>query len=61
MVDLGDQIRKIVLKNNGIDDKAYSQIIKGALKNPNIKSLIIRDNEFQKESLTQILGYFDRL
>lgn len=44
--DLGGLIRKIVLKNNGINDESYAIILEGALKNKNIKSLHLKGNEF---------------
>ena len=56
--DLGSAIHKIVLKNNGITDSSYAEIIKGAIKNPNIKSLALLNNEFREASLTAILDYF---
>lgn len=56
--DLGGLIKKIVLKNNGINDESYALILEGALKNKNIKSLHIKNNEFREESLNQFLNYF---
>jgi hypothetical protein len=40
--DLGDSIYKIDLRNNGIEDSDFAEIVKGALKNPHIKALAIR-------------------
>lgn len=56
--DLGSLIRKIVLKNNGINDLAYAEILNGALQNKYIKSLHIKNNEFRDLSLNQIVNYF---
>ena len=56
--DLGDSIYKIDLRNNGITDIEFAEIIKGAIKNPNIRSLSIMNNEFKEESLKQLLPYF---
>lgn len=56
--DLGESIYKIVLRNNGITDADYAEVLKGAIKNPNIKSLAIRNNEFKEESLKELLRYF---
>lgn len=53
--DLGALIRKIVLRNNGITDSGYAVLLEGALKNKNIKSLHLRNNEFQEESLEVML------
>lgn len=58
MDDLGNLIRKIVLKNNGINDESYALILEGALKNKYIKSLHLKGNEFQEESLHEYLEYF---
>eukprot|EP00347_Sterkiella_histriomuscorum_P021600 403333417 len=58
--DLGGLIRKLVLKNNGINDKSYSILLEGALRNRNIKSLHLKGNEFQEDSLQQYLDYFKR-
>lgn len=57
--DLGDTIHKIDLKNNGITDSDYAEVVKGALQNPHIKSLSLRNNEFRTESLNQIIKYFE--
>ena len=56
--DLGTSIYKIALRNNGIIDADYAEVIRGALKNPNIRSLAIRNNEFKEESLNELLKYF---
>lgn len=56
--DLGDSIHKIDLRNNGIVDVDYAEIIKGALKNPHIRSLALSKNEFKEESLNELLKYF---
>lgn len=56
--DLGESITKIVLKNNGIEDLDFSLIILGAIQNPFIKSLTIKNNEFKDECLKAMMGYF---
>lgn len=56
--DLDSLITKIVLSNNGISDIGYANILQGAFKNDNVKSLHIRNNAFQEESLQQYLRYF---
>ena len=56
--DLGDQIYKIDLHNNGISDLDFAEILRGAIKNPHIRSLSIRNNEFREESLKELLKYF---
>lgn len=57
--DLGALIRKIVLRNNGINDESYAIILDGALQNKNIKSLHLRGNEFAEASLKKFLHYFE--
>jgi len=49
--DIGDSIYKLDLRNNGITDSDFSEVIKGALQNPHIKSICLRNNEFKDESL----------
>ena len=49
--DLGDSLYKIDLRNNGISDYDYAEIIRGAINNPNIRALTLRNNEFREESL----------
>lgn len=49
--DLGDTIYKIDMRNNGISDSDFAEVIKGALQNPQIKSICLRNNEFKEESL----------
>lgn len=49
--DLGDSIYKLDLRNNGITDSDFAEVIKGALQNPHIKSICLRNNEFKDESL----------
>jgi hypothetical protein len=56
--DLEDSIFKIDLRNNGITDSDFAEIIRGAIKNPHIKSLSLRNNEFREESLKELLKYF---
>lgn len=56
--DLGETITTIDLRNNGIDDSDFAVIIEGALLNPHIKSLSLRNNEFKEESLRALMGYF---
>jgi hypothetical protein len=53
--DLGDSIYKIYLRNNGITDSDFAEILKGALTNPHIKSLAIRNNEIKQESIEKLL------
>jgi hypothetical protein len=48
--DLGDSIYKLDLRNNGITDSDFAEVIKGALQNPHIKSICFRNNEFKEES-----------
>jgi hypothetical protein len=48
--DLGDSIYKLDLRNNGITDSDFAEVIKGALQNPHIKSISLRNNEFKDES-----------
>ncbi len=56
--DLDDSIFKIDLRNNGITDSDFAEVIRGAIKNPHIKSLSIRNNEFRELSLQELLKYF---
>lgn len=56
--DLDDSIFKIDLRNNGITDSDFAEIIRGAIKNPHIKCLSIRNNEFRELSLQELLKYF---
>jgi hypothetical protein len=56
--DLDDSIFKIDLRNNGITDSDFAEIIRGAIKNPHIKSLSLRNNELKEESLKELLKYF---
>lgn len=56
--DLGALIKKIVLRNNGITDLGYAQMLEGAFKNRNITALHLKNNEFKENSLQQILNYF---
>jgi hypothetical protein len=56
--DLEDSIFKIDLRNNGINDSDFAEIIRGAIKNPHIRSLSLRNNELREESLKELLKYF---
>ena len=57
--DLGPKIYKLVLQNNGITDSDYAELLRGAIKNPYITSFILRKNEFQEESKTELLKFFE--
>jgi hypothetical protein len=56
--DLDDSIFKIDLRNNGITDSDFAEILRGAIKNPYIKCLSLRNNELREESLKELLKYF---
>jgi hypothetical protein len=58
--DLGSMIRKIVLRNNGINDASYALILEGALQNKNIKSLHLRGNEFSENYLNHFINHFEK-
>ncbi len=57
--DLTDSIYKIELRNNGIADSDFAEVIKGAIQNPHVKSLCLRNNEFKEKSLEELLKYFE--
>ena len=57
--DLDDQIYKIDLRNNGLTDHDFAEILRGSIKNKNIKSFCLRNNEFKEESLKELMKYFE--
>jgi hypothetical protein len=56
--DLGEAITTIDLRNNGINDYDFAHILRGAVLNPHIKSISIRNNDFRDESLKALMEYF---